>query len=85
MNTVSLSTDACGISSIEQEDRRAHAVIKGIGNYTGTSQTVTSKGNYDGIIAEYNLDTNSVVNTKFIRGTLDEIVNKLKKENKLTK
>ena len=45
-----------------------------VGNYTGTSQTVTSKGNYDGIIAEYNLDTNSVVSTKFIRGTLDEIV-----------
>src|SRR5699024_677280 len=44
-----------------------------VGNYTGTSQSITSKGNYDAIIVEYDVNSNTIVKSKFIRGTLDEI------------
>src|SRR5699024_8758320 len=33
----------------------------------------TSKGNYDAIIVEYDVNSNTIVKSKFISGTLDEI------------
>ena len=50
-----------------------------VGNYTGTSQTVATKGNYDGIIAQYDVNSNAIKSTKFIRGTLDEVMTSVSK------
>ena len=50
-----------------------------VGNYTGTAQTVATKGNYDGIIIEYDVNSNAINNSKFIRGTLDEVMTSVTK------
>ena len=62
-----LDFNANAVAKIEN----GNAII--VGNYTGTSQSTTSKGNYDAIIVEYDVNSNTIVNSKFIRGTLDEI------------
>ena len=50
-----------------------------VGNYTGTSQNVASKGNYDGIIVEYDTNSKTITSSKFLRGTLDDIVTSVAK------
>ena len=50
-----------------------------VGSYTGTAQTVATKGNYDGIIAVYDVNSNAIESTKFIRGTLDEVMTSVAK------
>ena len=62
-----LDFNANAVAKIEN----GNAII--VGNYTGTSQSITSKGNYDAIIVEYDVNSNTIVKSKFIRGTLDEI------------
>lgn len=49
------------------------------GSYTGTAQTVASKGNYDGIIVEYDINSNIISNGKFVRGTVDDVVTSVTK------
>ena len=50
-----------------------------VGNYTGTAQTVKTKGNYDGIIIEYDINSSTINSSKFIRGTLDEVLTSVTK------
>ena len=50
-----------------------------VGNYTGTAQTVSTKGNYDGIIIEYDINSSTINSSKFIRGTLDEVLTSVTK------
>ena len=45
-----------------------------VGSYTGTAQGTATKGNYDGIIVEYDVNSLTIVNSKFIRGTLDDVL-----------
>ena len=50
-----------------------------VGNYTGTAQTVSTKGKYDGIIIEYDINSSTINSSKFIRGTLDEVLTSVTK------
>ena len=50
-----------------------------VGNYTGTAQTVKTKDNYDGIIIEYDINSSTINSSKFIRGTLDEVLTSVTK------
>lgn len=50
-----------------------------VGNYTRTAQTVKTKGNYDGIIIEYDINSSTINSSKFIRGTLDEVLTSVTK------
>ena len=50
-----------------------------VGNYTGRSQTVKTKGNYDGIIIEYDINSSTINSSKFIRGTFDEVLTSVTK------
>ena len=51
-----------------------------VGNYTGTAQSTATKGNYDGVVITYDVNSSAITtaNTKFIRGTLDDIVTSVK-------
>ena len=50
-----------------------------VGNYTRTAQTVSTKGYYDGIIIEYDINSSTINSSKFIRGTLDEVLTSVTK------
>ena len=50
-----------------------------VGNYTETAQEVSTKGNYDGIIIEYDINSSTINSSKFIRGTLDEVLTSVTK------
>ena len=41
-----------------------------VGNYTGTAQSTATKGNYDGVVITYDVNSSAITtaNTKFIRG-----------------
>lgn len=51
-----------------------------VGNYTGTAQSTATKGNYDGVVITYDVNSSAITtaNTKFIRGKLDDIVTSVK-------
>ena len=49
-----------------------------VGSYTGTAQNAATKGNYDGIISVYDLNSNVIENNKFVRGTLDDVITSVK-------
>ena len=47
-----------------------------VGNYTGTAQSTATKGNYDGVVITYDVNSSAITTakTKFIRGSSDDIV-----------
>ena len=49
-----------------------------VGSYTGTAQSTAAKGNYDGIISVYDLNSNIIESSKFVRGTLDDVITSVK-------
>ena len=51
-----------------------------VGNYTGTAQSTATKGDYDGVVITYDVNSSAITtaNTKFIRGTDDDIVTSVK-------
>ena len=51
-----------------------------VGNYTGTAQSTATKGSYDGVVITYDVNSSAITtaNTKFIRGSLDDIVTSVK-------
>ena len=66
---VSLDFNAKAVARLEN----GNAIV--VGSYTGTAQSLASKGSYDGIIIEYDVNSNNInsANTKYIRGSSDDI------------
>ena len=66
---VSLDFNAKAVARLEN----GNAIV--VGSYTGTAQSLASEGSYDGIIIEYDVNSNNInsANTKYIRGSSDDI------------